>query len=918
MKPRSSSSTQSAVWLLLVVAAGCAASPEPPSEAGRPIRLVEHLAAAKVESPLIGLPAARTIPDLGTGVRRKTTWQASLEGLASGSGCRLGEHPGRPGEALHCPSGQFESFIPVEPLTRYRVRLQVFRPRHGCLEAVVEERFADGAKLWSHRFPALDPGVWTEAEVHFRTSAEIQQLRVMVGRCEVWLGELTAMALDLTPEQELALLKAEHPAPGADPELGILKRGLLLPGPDPKTAAPPADGNYTVRDAFFAPAPTDLAFDLQIPAEARLDFSYALSGDSSPGDRADFRVAVRPRRGGERQLWHRTLELGPAGEGWLWHHERLDLAAFAGRRVRLTLSTRSPDRRGHALWGNPVIDAPATPASEAPNVILIAVDTLRADRLSSYGHPVETSPHVDALARDGIRFDQAMSPFCHTAESFSSLLTGYGAVDSPMFIPAGRATLASHFRAAGWTTGAIAYKPMLYSGGYDQGFDHYFNVPREASRAVDNVRKALDWLDLNQDRRFFLLLHLNDPHQPFCQPAERTPGPLRDRLAAFGLALPVEIKTKVRGRPVASPEVDDYRTCGDCVETKAFHAVAHDLYDDAVAYADEQIGVFLRALEQRGLYREAVIAFVSDHGEGLWLRDRLFTHGSSLDDGATRVPLIVKPAASAGWARGKVVRSQVRHFDLMPTLLELAGLDPAALPIDGRSLVPMLRQGTDPTPQDRTAVLLQPRMQVGAVRRGGWKYLGRFRAPSREWLFDLAQDPGERRNVAAQHPEMLRSLRQEFLEDLLAARSGQTLLVTGDPPAEEYSIEVTWDREVSLLPFAYPPGGEPGLSAEGFPRVEYSGVADSRVLLLARFEAPEGVRVDVALRDGGPSPRLLAGGLEVDRGLRYRRGMLSRLLQTPGERAVVFRGSSAVPAAPEPETVDERQIEALRAMGYVQ
>jgi hypothetical protein len=142
-------------------------------------------------------------------------------------------------------------------------------------------------------------------------------------------------------------------------------------------------------------------------------------------------------------------------------------------------------------------------------------------------------------------------------------------------------------------------------------------------------------------------------------------------------------------------------------------------------------------------------------------------------------------------------------------------------------------------------------------------------------------------------------------------------VVTGDPPAADYSIQVTWDRQVSLLPLAYPAAGETIASQDGSLRVSFKGAGDTRLLLLARFEAPKGVTIGVTIVTEKRAPTRLAKGLEIDRGAAYQRGMLARLVREPGERVVVFRGSSEVAAAPEEEKVDERQIEALRALGYV-
>lgn len=888
------------------------------------VRLVEHLDEAVVTSPLREVTAVHYSSEFGEDVHAEQVWRASPEDLQIPRSCSFKTHPDLEQPALRCSSGQVRSHpVAVEPQTFYRVRFQSFRTRGGCFHSsVTEHSSTEALRIHETSVPSL--GEWTESEGQFLTTPETRSLTIALRLCSQWLNDLTVERLNLTAGQELALLKGQNLSPGADPAFGVWKRGRMLPLADPSTVEPPFDSNYILRDAFFAPAPTDLKFEMRVPPGARLRFSYALAGESRTGDQSDFRLIVQDEKGREVEAWSTSLIVGSAGEGWHWHDEQLDLGAFQNQQVHLTFRTRSSMPRAYALWGNPVMDVPSKTLAEAPNVVLIAVDTLRADRLSSYGHSAPTSPNIDALAADGVRFDQAAAPFTHTMPSFTSLLTGYGAIDSPEGIPSGRATLASRFRLAGWATAAVAYKAYLYTGGFDQGFDHFFNVPRTFVRAENNVARAVDWLDKNQDRRFFLFMHLNDPHQPFCQPPETLPNLLRDRLGGLGLTLPLTIMShRVSGRRVETPQSKSVRLCRECVDDgaaqKDFQAISRELYDHAVTYTDEYIGRFLQELKNRGLYDDTVIAFVSDHGEGLWRTDDRYGHGGAdLYDDLTRVPLIVKPPKDSAWARNKVVRSQVRHYDLMPTLLELAGIDPGGPAIDGESLVPSLKPADGEGIQERVAIMLQRNRQMAAVRYKRWKYIARFEDPISEQLFHLEEDPGELHDVLEDHPEVAWALRLELLESLLVARSGQVLLVTGDPPTGDYEIHVTWDQpDVSILPIAFPGRQKSIEQVEGASRFMFKGQSGKRLLLLARFMAPSGSKVRVKILAEGSSPRWLVENLALKDSAIYKRGVLPRLLELSGEKVSLFRGTGALETLPAEPMVDARQLEALRALGYI-
>lgn len=702
---------------------------------------------------------------------------------------------------------------------------------------------------------------------------------------DVRFDDLVLERVRPTAEQSVALVKAQSLAPGADPVLGIHKRGQFPPLGDVEVAYSDRDDNFSHRNALYAPPPGSMSFALPVRPGAELFFSVCLSRQSSPGAAAEFEVTVHD---GDRDVSLWTHSVRAEGDDWGWHDVRLPLEQFEGRTVDLVLSTRAIDGESHPMWGNPVVDTPET--ARPRHVILIGVDTLRADRLSCYGYRRATSPRIDELAADGIRFENVASNSNWTCPSFASIFTGLVPSRHGVFgfgpvtpIPAGFDTLAERFRARGWSTHAIAFKPALYDGAFDQGFDVSFNVPRRNVKAQDNLQEALQWLERHAARRSFLFLHFNDPHQPFTQPA-----PFDSKFSVSPR------KAGIRKRPNAKSKNEKHRD------------IWRAMYDGEVAYVDDRIGAFLDALKEKKLYDDAVIAFVSDHGEQLWERDD-FGHGQGmLHDEVVRVPLIVKPAAGAH-APGAVVQTQVRGFDVMPTILELAGL-PADAELDAESLVPLF-DASDAEAPDRLAVIETSGSQI-AVRNQHWKYLrgrlgrrgGARRNAVTEQLYELTADPGEKSDVAAQHPDTLTTMRRQSLDYLLRHRPGTYLVAVGNGSTRR-DLVVQGVAQAKTL-FGLPV--RPSTAGEGTAR--FAGRTTGTVVLVADI-IPEG---PVKVSEVSETP------LEPKR---YEAGDLQALIDAPRDgqslRLQVFEGPPRVAESRALGAVDMRQLDALRQLGYI-
>ena len=299
-------------------------------------------------------------------------------------------------------------------------------------------------------------------------------------------------------------------------------------------------------------------------------------------------------------------------------------------------------------------------------------------------------------------------------------------------------------------------------------------------------------------------------------------------------------------------------------------------------------------MKRRGLYDDAAIVFVSDHGEELWEHGAFGHSLGRLYDEAVRVPLIVKPAGK-GRAGGRVVETQVRAFDVMPTLLEFAGL-PVTGGLDARSLVPLLAADGP----DRLAVI-ETRSRGLAVRNRRWKYIlesWRKTGPM-ELLFDLQADPDETNDVAPKHPDVTERMRVQALDYRMLHRPGRYVVVIGDETA------TSGERVLRDVKAAYPIFGiPPAVDEDG--SVRFDGESEGPLVLVS------------LVRAAGP---ILVGETNTTRRrefTRYAAGVLDRLVRQHRTGVHLFEGPP--PVADESQdvrTMDQQQLEALRALGYL-
>ena len=377
------------------------------------------------------------------------------------------------------------------------------------------------------------------------------------------------------------------------------------------------------------------------------------------------------------------------------------------------------------------------------NLILISLDTCRADRLSCYGAERENTPNLDALARESVVFSDCLAQSSETGPSHLSIFTGqhvqrHGLLQNGGYaIP--RATIASVLHEAGWSTAAFTGHGSLRGKfGHGVGFEVFQSWPPGAERAPPFMRnlsrtipEALTWLDDLAEEPFFLFVHGYEPHLPFW-PEE----PWRTDFAGW-YGGDMDIST-LRRRTDFRPLIDDGRLGEQEVR------YLKDLYDGEVAAADKAIGSFLAELRERGLMDHSIVVFTSDHGEVLGDHDWV-GHGVFWQE-VLHVPLMIRfpSEAWAGW-----LDQPVQHVDVLPTLLSALG-QPSPAGVQGVDLMPLIRREVEG---------LAPRLRVGrlaedvTIRFDGeprWKIMFKetHAGLRKRHLYDLEADPAELENLA--------------------------------------------------------------------------------------------------------------------------------------------------------------------------
>ena len=422
-------------------------------------------------------------------------------------------------------------------------------------------------------------------------------------------------------------------------------------------------------------------------------------------------------------------------------------------------------------------------------LILITVDTLRADYLSSYGHARILTPSFDRLASGGILFKQAISQASTTTPSHASIMSSLYLQDHNVvtnFEALGNSprTLAEVMAGRGFNTYAIVNMKHLNPevSNLGQGFNEFVKSGN-MRRAGPTVDKALEWLEKNGEQPFFMWIHLLDCHTPYSPPPpydrfyydddERDPN--KRSLAKIWHTLP----THMTDHPFFQAWLEGI-TDSDWVLAQ---------YQGAVTYVDDEFGRLLDRLEEMGLLERTAVVLTADHGESLGEHDIYFTH-TGLYEPTIHVPLITYfPGAGR---QGVQVREVVESIDIYPTVLEYFGI-PIPRGIRGHSLWPLIRGEVQP---ERVAMSEHAGRNLVVLRTDRYKYIKQLRTihlqPSYPWvegreeLYDLKADPLEKRDLTRDLPEVMKTFRR----DLERRRSERLNLQVGRAELNNETVEV--------------------------------------------------------------------------------------------------------------------------------
>ncbi len=415
------------------------------------------------------------------------------------------------------------------------------------------------------------------------------------------------------------------------------------------------------------------------------------------------------------------------------------------------------------------------PEATSPDVVMVVVDSLRADHVSHLGYERKTAPALDAFRDRATLFSSAWAASPNSVPSTASLLTGlaatrHGATGADRRLPSAATTLAEILRDHGWSTAALSYNPMVSRRfGLDQGFDRFEGTLGKPTDYPD-VRDAIDWLRewlaSEATSPFFLYMHVMNVHGPYRVPPDR-------RSALLGRPPGAGIRY---GGPLMRQILDQGRLMRrSAVSEKAVRGLV-DQYDTAIRYTTDRLAEVLELLEHSGSYDGALIVLTSDHGEELFEHGG-FAHGYTLHREVLHVPLYIKRPQQRV---ARTVDVPVSLLDVFPTVLDEVGIGSAGFDSDGRSLAPLLRDGAA-EPDDRVLLHELAWEERGAARATSD---GRYRLiqiqsdyegkrGARE-LYDPILDRHEKRNLASRRPQVAARL-EERLEQVFAELESRRL-----------------------------------------------------------------------------------------------------------------------------------------------
>ena len=514
------------------------------------------------------------------------------------------------------------------------------------------------------------------------------------------------------------------------------------------TKSSPGDFTTGLRthNVILAPAPTSFAISKRLATPSRLSFGYAVLAYEGEYPEGDFTFAIDVEDSGgksRKPIFSRTLSPAQKPRHRRWIHDRIDLEPFVGRDSKLIFRTTVSGETGDGLplsvWVNPTL-VQEEESNNGLNIILISMDTLRADHLGCYGYQRDTSPALDQLARQGVLFKSAVSQAPYTLSSHMSLLTSlypsFHKVNKPKesYLNPEITTLAEILYNQGYRTWAIAGGGQIsQTYGFADGFETY-NAYSSLQRDVNmKVRETIRFLDQEKENNFFIFFHSYQTHSPY------TPPPPYDEM--FGADYHGSIDGEI--------ETIEAINKGSIEISQADLDRIVSLYDGEIREADDSLAELFDYLKREGLESKTLVVFTSDHGEEFGEHGKVGTHSRTLYDEVIRIPLIFKLPGTI--VSGRIVEELVQSIDILPTLLELAGVDYRGN-LQGTALTKWLTTETgvgEPTDAFGERLAADGNI-LRSVRDHRFKYIFRDNRNTEEkeyFYFDLEKDPAEQEAV---------------------------------------------------------------------------------------------------------------------------------------------------------------------------
>lgn len=503
------------------------------------------------------------------------------------------------------------------------------------------------------------------------------------------------------------------------------------------------------RQAIALSRRSTLRYHLPVPPDGVLGFGVGLEGE---GD-APFVIEVTADGQPSKQVLAGTASAA-------WADYKADLSGFAGQTVRLDLRAEGQGS-GRVAWSSPRVLVPARPERDlepAKNVVVLVIDTLRADKLRPFNAKTRVkTPVIDRFALEGVVFELAQSPENWTKPAVASILTGlhpqtHQQKTGDAALPGSAELLSEHLKRQGFATGSfIANGYVSDRFGFDQGWDDYTNYIREgkSTEAGDVFEEAGSWIEAHKDGRFFAYIQTIDPHVPYDPPAEYLR--MYDPVEYVG-----QIKPRMTGELLEKAKRTPPQVVFDSRDKQRLEA----LYDGEISKHDHFFGLFLERLAKLGLAEDTLVVVTADHGEefddhGSW------GHGHSVYQELLHVPLMFRlpnrlPA-------GTRVADAVSTLDVSATVTDLLGV-PGMAHDEGHTLAGLM---LGEAPARPTVAFSDFQDDRRVITTGRWKLV--LRANLSATMFDLVSDPAELKPVDASEFAIGRRYSRMLLGQFLGA-----------------------------------------------------------------------------------------------------------------------------------------------------